>query len=227
MRRTRTAALAGLLAAAALVTSGCSAHPGAAAVVGADRIGDTRLDALASALCAAQSAGQNAPPQELASRAARQGALDVLINSELSRQFGASQGVSPDQAQVSAALAASEQNVAAIPADRRQVFRETLRSYAEGQLMLVKIGRAALTAQGTANPTQQQSIETGTELRNAWAAKNVSVSVDPRYGSYRSGAVVPRSGSVSVPVSDSAVEAAKPQPGQAWVATLPANQKCS
>ena len=92
--------------------SACATHPGAAAVVGSESISDTHVDDVASALCAAQGGRQNGQqPQDLASRAARQGALDVLINSSLSRQFGDSQGVQPDQEQVSAALAASAQNI--------------------------------------------------------------------------------------------------------------------
>ena len=217
-----------LVAACAFVLSSCGNHPGSAAVVGSERIGAGRLDEVASALCSAQRGSQQSgPTQELASRAARQGALDVLINGSLARQYGASQGVEPDQKKVSAALDSNAESIAAIPASRREAFRTTLRDYAEGQLMLVEIGRRALTASGARNVTEQQAVNEGVRLRDAWARKNVTVSVDPRYGRYTAGALRSTSGSLSAAVSSSAADGSKSQPSTSWVSSLPASQKCS
>jgi hypothetical protein len=227
---TRSRTLRGSAAAvlAGLLLSACSAHPGSAAVVGPDRIGNGQLDDVASALCSAQSSGNGAgQQQDLASRAARQGALDVLISATLSRQFGESQGVEPDQEQVSQALAANEQNISALPEDKQEVFRTTLQQFAEGQLMLLEIGRRSLAGKGAKNVTDQQAVDEGTKLRNAWARKNVDVSVDPRYGEYAKGALVGKSGSLSVPVSQRATDGNSPDPSAGWVAALPASQKCS
>ena len=218
--------LAAVAAAAGLALSGCSAHPGSAAVVGDESISDSRVDDVASALCAAQKGGQNGG-QDLASRGARQGALDVLINSSLSRQYGASQGVQPDQEQVSAALAANAQNISGLPAEHRQDFKDTLREYAEGQLMLIDIGRRELAKAGTKNVTEQQAVSEGTKLRNAWAAKNADVTVDPRFGEYSKNALLPKSGSLSVAASQSATDGSSPDPSPGWIAALPASQKCS
>jgi hypothetical protein len=212
---------------AALLLSACNAHPGSAAVVGDDRISTGEVDDVATALCAAQGSSAAGGGQPLASRSARQGALDVLVNSALSRQFGAAQGVEPDQEQVSAALAANEQNIQALPADQRGVFRTTLQHYAEGQLMLLQIGRRSLAKKGTRNASDQQAVSEGTRLRNAWAAKHASVSVDPRFGSYTKNGLVAKSGSLSVPVSQSAADGASPDPSAGWVSALPASQKCS
>lgn len=208
----------------ALVLTACSAHPGSAAVVGHDSISGKDVDAVAEALCAVQSGGTTG--QALASRAARQGALDVMINSELSRQYGESQGVTPDQRQVSAALAANEQNINHLPAQHRAIFRDTLRKYAEGQLMLIDIGRRALTAQGKSNVTDQDAVAQGTKMRDAWAAKNAHVSVDPRYGEYTKGALQSKSGSLSVATSQRATDGDSPDPSAGWVNALPASQKC-
>ena len=225
MARSRTV-LAAVAAAAGLALSACSAHPGSAAVVGDESISDSRVDDVASALCAAQGGGQNGG-QDLASRGARQGALDVLINSALSRQYGASQGVQPDQEQVSAALAANAQNISGLPAEHRQDFEDTLREYAEGQLMLIDIGRRELAKAGTKNATEQQAVSEGTKLRNAWAAKNADVTVDPRFGEYSKNALLPKSGSLSVAASQSATDGDSPDPSPGWIASLPASQKCS
>jgi hypothetical protein len=213
---------------AALLLSACGTHPGSAAVVGSDRISNAELDDVAIALCSAQGAG-NAPGevQELASRSARQGALDVLISATLSHQFGESQGVQPDQEQVSAALAANERNISGLPKEQRGIFRDTLRKFAEGQLMLIEVGRRSLTEKGARNVTDQQAISEGTRLRNAWASKNADVSVDPRYGEYSKGALLAKSGSLSVPVSQAATDGDSPNPSAGWVASLPASQKCS
>ena len=225
MARSRTV-LAAVGAAAGLALSACSVHPGSAAVVGDESISDSRVDDVASALCAAQGGGQSGG-QDLASRGARQGALDVLINSALSRQFGASQGVQPDQEQVSAALAANSQNISGLPAEHRQDFKDTLREYAEGQLMLIEVGRRELAKSGTKNATEQQAVSEGTKLRNAWAAKNADVTVDPRFGAYSKNALLNQSGSLSVAQSQSATDGGSPDPSQGWVASLPASQKCS
>jgi SurA N-terminal domain len=221
--RTVKAAVVGLVA--VFVTSGCATHPGAAAVVGSERIGTSQVDDVARALCSAQGASQTG--QALASRGARQGALSVLINSSLSRQFGASQGVEPDQEQVSAALAGNEQNISTLPADRRAVFRQAVKEYAEGQLMLIDVGRRALRDQGKKNITEQQAVSEGTKLRNRWAAKNADVSVDPRFGKFAKNALLPGSGSLSVAQSQSATDGDSPDPSQGFVAALPATQKCS
>ena len=225
MARSRTV-LAAVAAAVGLALSACSAHPGSAAVVGDESISDSRVDDVASALCAAQRGGQSGG-QDLASRGARQGALDVLINSALSRQYGAAQGVQPDQEQVSAALAANAQNISGLPAEHRQDFKDTLREYAEGQLMLIEVGRRELAKAGTRNATEQQAVSEGTKLRNAWAAKNVEVTVDPRFGEYSKNALLPKSGSLSVAASQSATDGGSPDPSPGWIASLPASQKCS
>ena len=228
MSRSRTVKGSLLALAAAFVMSACATHPGAAAVVGSESISNSHLDEVAHALCAAQGSSQNGQaPAALASRSARQGALGVLLNSSLSRQFGASQGVQPDQEQVSAALAGQEQNISTLPADRREVFRETVREYAEGQLMLIDVGKRALTKAGKKNVTDQQAISEGTRLRNAWAAKNADVSVDPRYGVYQKNSLLAQSGSLSVAASARATDGNSPDPSTGFVASLPASQKCS
>ena len=228
MTRSRSVKGSVLALAAAFVMSACGTHPGAAAVVGSERISNDRVDEVASALCAAQSGGgQAAAQQDLASRGARQGALDVLLNSTLSRQYGESQGVEPDQEQVGEALAANAQNLATLPKAHREVFRDVLRDYAEGQLMLIEVGRRKLAEEGKQGADEQQAVGEGTRLRNAWAAKNVDIAVDPRFGEYSKNQLLAKSGSLSVAQSSRATDGDSPNPSQGWVASLPASQKCS
>jgi hypothetical protein len=222
--RTIRSAVAAVLAVAVL--SSCSTHPGSAAVVGDEKISEARLDDVASALCLAQSGGANGQSQQLASRSARQIALGVLLDSELSRQFGESEGVEPDQRQVSQALASREQVINALPRANREDFRTALREFAEGQLMVLEIGRRSLSEKGRRNVTDQQAVSEGTRLRNAWANRNLDVSVDPRYGEYTRGTLRSESGSLSVAASGRAQDGDSPNPSSGWVDSLPASQKC-
>jgi hypothetical protein len=226
--RSRAPRAAALTAVTALALSACSTHPGSAAVVGPVSISEKQLDAVALALCSAQSgSAQAGQGQDLAGRAARQGALGVLLNSSLSKQYGESRGVQADQARISAAVSANQSTIAGLPPSRRAAFRQTLRDFAEAQLMMIAVGRDALTRKGTKSPTDQQALTAATPLRNAWVKKHLAVSVDPRYGRFANGSLAARSGSLSVPVSARAVTGAKQNPGNTWVAALPASQKCS
>ena len=179
--------------------------------------------------CARPRAGgqSSAQPQDLASRGARQGALDVLINSALSRQYGASQGVQPDQEQVSAALAANAQNISGLPAEHASGLRGHAAGVRRGPADAIEIGRRELAEAGAKNATEQQAVSEGTKLRNAWAAKNADVTVDPRFGEYSKNALLPKSGSLSVAASKSATDGGSPDPSPGWIASLPASQKCS
>jgi hypothetical protein len=219
--------VAALAAVATLAVSGCGGHPGDAAVIGSESIRTGQVDEVALALCSAQNAGGEAVAQAVPARTARQGALGVLVSSALSRQFGQATGVKVDQAQVSAAVAANQATIDQLPASRREAFTDTLRTYAEGQLVLIAAGRAKLVERGTADPPEEQSLTEGTRLRDAWAKKNkVDVTVDPRFGRFSGGALSPQSGSLSVPVSSPAAAGAEPQPAAEWVTALPASQKC-
>jgi hypothetical protein len=223
--RTLKGSLTAVLAACALTA--CTAHPGAAAVVGSDRISDSHLDEVARALCSAQNL-QSGAPQPLSSRAARQGALSVLINGALSRLYGQAKGIRASQQQVSAAVTANQRTLDSLPAAERSAFEDTLREYAEGQLIVIQAGKRALASHNSQTiPSSQQALVAGQRVRDAWVRRHVDVSVDPRYGRFVSGTLQPAGGSLSVAASADAVAGAGANPGQSWVSSLPANQKCS
>jgi len=213
-----------LAAAGAMALTGCgSVHPGAAAVVGHDTITEGQVDALAQGLCSANGASG----QQLASREARQGALQVLLDTELSQQFGQKRGASPNQQQISQALARSSRTIAALPKDERPAFKDALVRYWEGQLMLMDIGRKSLEAQGKTHVTPAQATAEGNRLRQQYV-KTISVSVNPSLGSFRRGTFQPatNNGSLSVPASESARQGNSANPDASWVASLPASQQC-
>jgi hypothetical protein len=224
--RARIAKMSALVAGAALALTGCGLHPGAAAVVDGATITDAQVDDAAAALCSANITGakaQGQPAPDLASRGARQAALQLLVDTELSHQFGEQKGVNPPSSQVSAALQQNKQTLDLLPADHKPAFEALLRSYAEGQLILIDVGRQAL-----ADPKADDNaaLSEGTKLRNKWA-KSVAVEVDPRYGTYDQGTLTPASGSLSIPVSQRATAGANADPAAGWVAGLPMSQKCA
>jgi hypothetical protein len=225
--RARIVKVSALVAGAMLALSGCGQHPGSAAVVGDTRITDGTVDDAASALCSANitgAAAQGQPKPDLATRGARQAALSLLIDSELSRQYGAAKGIVPSRSEVSSALAQNKQTITLLPENRKEDFTELLRGYVEGQLVTVQAGQAQV---GDGAP-QEEAMAAGTQLRNEWAAsQGIEVEVDPRYGEYAEGSLAGTSGSLSFPVSQRAVAGANSEPGAEWVAGLPLSQKCS
>jgi hypothetical protein len=226
--RARIAKVSSSAAAAAILLAGCSQHPGSAAVVGNDAISTQRVDEVAQALCSSQAGNAQAQGRELASRGARQGALQVLLDSDISRQFGESKGVQPNQGQVSAALASNADQIDALPPAQRDAFREALKDYVEGRLMLLEVGRQYLASKGRANADESQAVAVGQKLRGDFA-KKLNIQVDPRYGTFdqAKGSFTPTSGSLSVPASQGATDGSSPDPSAGWVASLPATQRCS
>lgn len=215
-----------LAAGAALLLAGCGMNPGAAAVVGDTRISDDQVDGAASALCAANIAGaaaQGQPKPELATRGARQAALSLLIDSELSHQYGEANGIEPPRAELSNALAQNEQTINALPEDLRDDFENLLRTYVEAQLIVQQAGREA--AGPTAGPEELSTA--GNQQRNTWLAEQgIEVELDPRFGEYKDGGIDGSGGSLSVPVSDRAAAGDVTEPSPEWVADLPMTQKC-
>lgn len=229
MTRARKLRVAAAAAAAVMSLAGCGLTPGAAAVVGDATISSEEVDDAATALCAANIAGAEARGQTapaLPARGARQGALQLLIESELTHQFAESRGVEADQQQVSATIQSNAAGLAALPEAQRDEFLELLRGFAESQALLTEIGQAELGEQATEAPSGEQAVAEGLRQRQLWVQDHAQVEVDPRYGDYVKGSLTPGSGSLSIPVSERARQGQNANPSPQWVAGLPASQKC-
>jgi hypothetical protein len=219
-----------VLAAAALVAlTGCgSLHPGAAAVVDSTTISHQTVDSLAEALCTANLEGAKAAGQsrDFSTRSTREGALQVLLEAQLSQVFGAEENVKPNRQMVSQALSQNKDLIDALPEDEQDAYRDALKQYAEGQLMLVEIGRASLEDKGQTNVPDDQAIAEGQRLRSEFV-KTIDVEVDPRYGSFSKDTLQPGGTSLSVAQSGSARSGEKAEPGADFVSGLPGTQRCS
>ena len=126
-------------------------------------------------------------------------------------------------AQAMQQLAASR---AGLPKDLQGTFDKVAGEYARAQTAIIALGRKSLEAQGQKKVSDQDAFNEGERLRTQFASK-ANVKVDPRFGTIVSGKLQPSDGSLSVPVSDFAKEAASAQPSSTLMAQLPASQKCS
>jgi len=165
---------------------------------------------------------QSGAAPAMASRGARELAVSILVETALSQQFGEEEGIEVNRGEISRAIAQNEAGLATLPEKHQEVFRETLREYAEGQMILIEAGRESL---GESAP-EEEAIAEGVKLRNEFA-QDVEVEIDPRYGSFEDGEFTRGGTSLSVAASDRAKAGDQDQPDQSFVGTLPASQQCS
>lgn len=220
-RRSRLAALAAVVA---TTLAGCGVNPGTAAVVESSTVSHDEVDDVALAVCSANLASaraNNQPLPTLATRGAREVALQILLETELSQQFGEHEGIEANQQQVSQAVSQNEAGIGLLPEDQREDFRGALRDYAEAQLILVEAGRRSLGGQ----VSDDEAIAEGARLRSEFV-QTLDVEIDPRYGRFEDGTFKRGGAALSVPASREARDGSQAQPAEAFVASLPATQQC-
>lgn len=213
---------AAALAASALVLAGCGQNsPGVAAEVAGEQITDEQVDDFAQVLCAlnADPAGDGG---QTGTKSIRHQALQILLGNELALDLV--DPASVDKAQVDRALAQATETRETVPASLRPVFDDVVRDYATAQLGLTELGRESLRAKGKQRTDDETAFAEGDRLRTEYA-KKVDVSVDPRFGTVKDGVLTPGGGSLSVPVSETAVQGEAEDPSGAG--DLPVSQTCT
>ena len=171
---------------ATLVLGGCAdgTHPGDAAVVGDTAISMSRLDDTVRAVSSVQ--GEPIAPRS---------ALQLMISAELSRQVAAKRTVSVSDAEVGAAMSQVVQDPELrAKFEANPVANEFLRTFARGQIGLIKIGGAS----GVNDPGAQEAAQKGLEIVTGQAA-SIGVDVNPRYGKWSGDQIAGQSGSLSTP----------------------------
>lgn len=225
-RRTRRAAVAAAAVLTVLTTGGCAAlHPGTAAVVGGDTIDHSTVDDVALALCAANLAGAAAAGEQapaLPTRGAREAALQILLEAEITRQFAETLDVEATPRELAESVSQTEQALGQLPAEHRDAFQEAVRAFNERQLLLIAAGRQAL---GDPAAPAEQAIAEGQRLQQEYL-QGLDVEVDPRYGTFEDSAFRPGGTELSVAASERALAGGRANPSEGWVAGLPASQKC-
>lgn len=204
----------------ALVLTGCAGPaPGVAAQVGEDRITLDEVDAFAQVLCALDTGAQQSSP----TRAARVGALEILLSNELA--FDLAEGVDVDQAAVNQALDSLGASRQVVPEDLVGTFDQVAGDFARAQASVLAVGREASVEAGESQPSDQLAFNTGERLRQEYA-EAADIEVDARFGEFVDGQLLPTEGSLSVPVSDLAVQTTAQQPTADLTELLPESQIC-
>jgi hypothetical protein len=214
-------------AAATMALAGCSAlSPGVAADVDGHTFSTADVDDLADALCAVNAAQPSEGAAEISGRQVRGAALNRLIQVQLAEQLGEEEGLRPDEGTVAQQLKGVEDQLADVPDDQLAAFMDSYAEYVRGADVVTQLGRRSLEEQGQENVDDTAALAAGSALLQEYA-QDADVEVDPRFGSFEDGQVVPGDGSLSVPVSASAVDGVAPEPPPGFVSGLPPTQKCA
>jgi hypothetical protein len=218
------------LAVVALTASGCSSlHPGNAAVVGDTSVQASTVDDLTEAVCASNevralhdpASGGKTPTREL-----RRSILNILVQADVVEQAATSLGISVTPAAVDKLIGNTELVPAGVSSDVRDQLLDLFHEIARVQLLTAAIGRQQLEEAGTTGATDEQASRAGSTFLATYAGK-IGVEVDPRFGTYTpSGGIAVASGSLSVPVSLTAIRAQTTNTDAAWISQLPPTQTC-
>ncbi len=229
MKLSRTTSLrsTGAVAAAALLLSACGGTaPGVAAEVEGDRITDEQVDAFADVLCAI--GGVPGSESGAPTKTARFASLQILMANELTADIADVDSV--DSESVRTILEGMSQARDVLNGEQEETFDQVAEEFARAQTAMIDLGRDSLTAEGGPSDIpeipDEEAYAEGQRLLLEYA-EEADVEVDPRFGELVDGALQPSSNSLSVPVSDLAVQGADPEAGEGLASLLPASQKCA
>ena len=213
---------------ALLLLSGCSGSglpPGTASDVNGTRITTTRVSDVAAAQCDLRDVltKKQLAPAITAAQVNRE-SLSLLMDTELTKQFGASEDFKPDPLLSEAFLGRVQPLFTDLPADSKALMTEVFTVWADTRSILVEAGSDA-TGQKPTFSNADKLLEAGLQLREKWL-KNAVITTDPRYGPDKDGYPSRDSASVSKARSTFAVDSEKETPSPAFLSGLPPNQKC-
>jgi hypothetical protein len=209
-----------------LLLTGCGQlDPGAAADVNGTRISDQQVTDLAEAQCtAADRAAKGGQSTTMAVSRVRAQSLGLLMDTELSLQYGKEEGIKPQKGLVDGFFNQLEQGIDPLPEKARTVLTDVFTKWAEGRAILVEAGSEA-TGQQVSFTNVDQLVAAGLKERDGFL-REAEITTDPRYSPNKQGFPGGGDGSVSRPGSDFAKSAGAAQPDPEWVSGLPENQKC-
>ena len=213
---------------ALLLLSGCSGSglpPGTASDVNGTRITSTRVSDVAAAQCDLRDVltKKQLAPAITAAQVNRE-SLGLLVDTELTKQFGASKGIKPDPFLADAFFGRVQPLFTDLPADSKELMTSVFTLWADTRSILVQAGSDA-TGEKPSAANLDKLLDAGLQAREAWL-KKAHITTDPRYGPDKDGYPSRDSASVSKPRSTFAVDAGKETPSPAFLAQLPPNQKC-
>jgi hypothetical protein len=209
-----------------LLLTGCGElDPGAAAKVNGTRITDRQVSELVDAQCQLRDnlTKEGSAPVIAASRV-RQESLSLLIDTELSHQFGQSEDLSANKLLARGFFGQVAPFFENLPAPAREELTKAFQEWSEGQAILVEAGSEA-TGEEVDLEKAEQLLNAGLAERAKWL-EDAEITTDPRYAPNEQGFPGGGDGSVSRPGSDFAKSAGAAEADPEWVGGLPENQKC-
>jgi sulfur carrier protein ThiS len=219
----RAGLVAAATATAALLSSCGMGSPGVAAEVEGDRIPTEKVDDFAQVLCAL--GGLPGTESGTPTGEARYRALEILLADELAADVADLDAT--DRARVAETTTRLSAARDTVPAELRETYDEVISEYVTAEFAIIELGRQSLVEQGQQRGqiSDDAAYAEGARLRQQYAA-SADIEVNPRYGEVVDGVLRPTDGSLSVPVSELAVQASEEEPSESLVGTLPATQKC-
>jgi hypothetical protein len=211
---------------ALLLLTGCSGlTPGTASDVNGTRITTTRVSDLAAAQCDLRDVltEKQLAPAITAAQVSRE-SLSLLMDTELTKQFGQSEDIDPDKLVAASYLSRVQPLFTGVPAGSKAVLTDVFSTWADSRAILVEAGSRA-TGEKPSATNLDKLLEAGLQARQSWL-KKADISTDPRYGPDKDGYPSRDSASVSKARSTFAVDAQKETPSPAFLSGLPPNQKC-
>ena len=209
-----------------LLLTGCGElDPGAATTVNGTRITDQQVTDLVEAQCRLRDdlTKDGSAPVIAASRI-RQESLSLLIDTELSRQFGESEDLSADKLLARGFFGQVAPFFEKLPEQERDELTQAFQQWSEGQAILVEAGSQA-TGEEVSLEKAEQLLNAGLAQRAQWL-RDAEIRTDPRYAPDEQGFPGGGDGSVSRPGSDFAKASGAQEADPEWVGGLPENQKC-
>jgi hypothetical protein len=213
-------------AASLLLLTGCSdLTPGTAAVVNGTRISNRSVDRLSDAQCTLRQvlSKSNSAPAASFSRV-KQESLSLLMDAQLSNQFGKSKDIEADPVLTAGFLNQVLPVFKPLPKKSRDEFIRVFRVWSKGRAILVQAGGAASGQQPTST-NLDQLVNAGLQARASWL-KKADIDTDARYAPDKDGFPGGGQGSISQAGSTFAKDAAKSTQDAKWVEGLPSAQKC-
>ena len=213
---------------ALLLLSGCSGSglpPGTASDVNGTRITTTRVSDVAAAQCDLRDVltKKQLAPAITAAQVNRE-SLSLLMDTELTKQFGASEGIDVDKLVAKSFLDQVQPLFTDLPADSKSLMNDVFGAWADSRSILVAAGSDA-TGEQPSPSNLDKLLQAGLQQRQTWL-KKADITTDPRYGPDKDGYPSRDSASVSKARSTFAVDSEKETPSPAFLSGLPPNQKC-
>lgn len=209
-----------------LLLTGCgAASPGAAVVIGDERVSTAEVVETARDICRLSEAQLAESSQVVPMSVMTQRAVELLTLARVGPMIAADLGIDPG-AEFERQTAGLEQSALSLPEAARDTYIELSSAITYANLVTQEAGRRALSEDGVTEPTEEDLAARGERVLSSWLDQN-DVRVNPRYGiGVVDGSIATVATDTSVAVSDLALSAGAEEVDIETARTLPDSQRC-